>query len=60
VEKHVLPVECEILRVSRAQELDAHLHELLASVFRARKGIENRFAMLNEQFLALHDTLSVC
>lgn len=45
----------EVLRVSGAQKLQSHFHDLFAGQFAARKVIEDQFAMLSIELFALRD-----
>lgn len=57
--QHALILQREMLRVSRTDELQDHLHELLAGQFRAGERVEDSFAVLGVEFFALGNTASV-
>ena len=51
--------EREVPRISRAQELQRHFHQLFASQFAAREVVEDLFAMFRVEALTLGDSCSV-
>lgn len=58
--QNALVHERKVLRVSGTDELQHHLHELLACQFGTGEGIEDCLAVLGVQFFPLRDAALVC